>query len=135
MSSFSQFISKNILGIGGLILLFISVMIIWGNLIDYNIFKNGFEVNAKVVEAPENCLNISSRGGFCKLQYNNKMYVVKAGKKFCHLVSQKNEVKMLTDENLSQLLFPGEFNDFEFASGFILFTLATFIIFKNFSKS
>ncbi|MEY3499361.1 MAG: hypothetical protein RL308_1030, partial [Bacteroidota bacterium] len=43
---------------------------IWGNLIDYDIYRNGIEITANIIEAPENCENISSRGGFCKLEYN-----------------------------------------------------------------
>ena len=132
MSNLKLYISQNILAIGGLILLFISLMIIWGNLTDYNIIKKGFEVTANVIEAPSDCKNVSSRGGFCKLEYKNKIYVVKAGKKFCHLVSQQKNVEMLTNQDGSKLLFHDEFNDFEFASGFIVFALAMFFILKNF---
>ena len=134
MSNLRRFFSNNILVIAGLILLFISTMIIWGNLIDYNIVKNGFEIKAKVIEAPTDCSNISSRAGFCKLEYGDKIFIVKAGKKFCHLVSQQSEVQMLTDENANKLLFPNEFNDFEFVSGFILLVISIFIIYKNYHR-
>lgn len=115
-------------------MLFISCMVIWGNLIDYDIYRNGIEITANVIEAPEDCENISSRGGFCKLEYNGKIYVERAGNKFCHLVSGKKKVKMLTNKNFSNLMFPDEFNDFEFASGFILFAFAIFLIVKNKKK-
>lgn len=87
-----------------------------------------------IIEAPENCENISSRGGFCKLEYNGKIYVERAGNKFCHLVSGKTEVKMLTNQNYSDLIVPDEFNNFEFASGFILLAFAIFLIIKNFKQ-
>lgn len=115
-------------------MLFISCMGILGNLIDYDIYRNGIEITANIIEAPENCENISSRGGFCKLEYNGKIYVVRAGNKFCHLVSEKKEVKMLTNENFSDLIFPDEFNNFEFGSGFILLAFAIFLIIKNFKQ-
>lgn len=129
-----NFINNNLLLIAGILMLFISCMGIWGNLIDYDIYRNGIEITANIIEAPENCENISSRGGFCKLEYNGKIYVERAGNKFCHLVSGKTEVKMLTNENFSDLIFPDEFNNFEFGSGFILLAFAIFLIIKNFKQ-
>ena len=114
-STIKNLITNNLLALGGFVMLFISCMVIWGNLIDYDVYKNGFEITVNVIEAPENCDNISSRGGFCKLEYNGKIYIEKAGNKFCYLVSGKKQVKMLTNKNLSALIFPGDFNDFEFA--------------------
>ncbi len=133
-STIKNLITNNLLALGGFVMLFISCMGIWGNLIDYDIYKNGFEITANVIEAPENCDIISSRGGFCKLEYNGKIYIEKAGNKFCYLVSGKKQVKMLTNKNLSALIFPGEFNDFEFASGFILLGFAIFLFVKNFKQ-
>lgn len=134
VSKIKNFITNNLLLFGGLLMMFISCMVIWGILIDYDIYKNGFEITANVIEAPENCENIPSRGGYCKLEYNGKIYVERAGNKFCHLVSGKKQVKMLTNEKLSALIFPDEFNDFEFVSGFILFAFAIFVISKNFKQ-
>jgi hypothetical protein len=134
VSKIKNFITNNLLLFGGLLMMFISCMVIWGNLIDYDIYKNGFEITANVIEAPENCENISSRGGYCKLEYNGKIYVERAGNKFCHLVSGKKKVRMLTNEKLSALIFPDKFNDFEFVSGFILFAFAIFVISKNFKQ-
>lgn len=54
-----NFFINNLLLFGGFLMLFISCMAIWGNLIDYDIYKNGFEITANVIEAPENCKNIS----------------------------------------------------------------------------
>ncbi|MFY8181749.1 MAG: hypothetical protein ACOVLG_08225 [Flavobacterium sp.] len=129
-----DFINNNLLLFGGIVVLFMSSMVIWGNLIDYDIYRNGIEITANIIEAPEDCENISSRGGFCKLEYNGKIYVERAGNKFCHLVSGKKKVKMLTNENSSDLIFPDEFNNFEFASGFILLAFAIFVIIKNFKQ-
>ncbi len=75
-------------------------MTIWGNLVDYDIHKNGFEITLNVIEAPKNCNNISSRRGFCKLEYNGKIYVERAGNKFCHLVSGKSKGKNVDKQEL-----------------------------------
>lgn len=91
-----NFINNNLLLFGGIVMLFICCMVIWGNLIEYDIYRNGMEITAKVIEAPKDCENISKRGGFCKLEYNGKIYVKRAGNKFCYLVSGKSKVKMLT---------------------------------------
>ena len=133
-STIKNLITNNLLALVGFVMLFISCMGIWGNLIDYDIYKNGFEITANVIEAPENCDNISSRGGFCTLVYNGKIYIEKAGNKFCHLVSGKKTVQMLTNTNLSDLIFPEEFNYFEFTSGFILLAFAIFLFVKNFQR-
>lgn len=133
-SKIKNFITNNLFLVGGLVMLFISCMGIWGNLIDYDIYKNGFEITVNVIEAPENCKNISSRGGYCKLEYNGKIYIERAGNKFCHLVSGKKKVKMLTNEKFSDLIFPNEFSNFEFSSGFLLFMFAIYVILKNFEK-
>ena len=130
MSNLKLLLSYNLLPLGGLFILFISVMVAWGNFIDYDIHKNGFPVTAQVVEAPIDCDNISRRGGFCKLEYNGKIYVEKAGRKFCHLVSGKETVKMITNNEAESLLFPDEFSDFEFVSPFILLVFALFVMIK-----
>ena len=130
MSNLKLLLSYNLLPIGGLFLLFISIMGAWGDVIDYNIHKNGFSIIAKVIEAPIDCDNISRRGGFCKLEYNEKIYTKKAGRKFCHLVSGQETVKMITNKDADSLLFPDEFSDFEFVSPFILLVFALFVMIK-----
>ena len=132
MSNLKLLISYNLLPIGGLFLLFISIMGTWGNVIDYNVYKNGFLINATVLEAPVSCENISSRGGFCTLEYKGNKYITRAGKKFCYLVSGQKSVQMITDKNATKLLFPNEFTYFEFSSGFILMAVALIIIIKKF---
>jgi hypothetical protein len=132
MSNLKLLISYNLLPVGGLFLLFISIMGTWGNVIDYNIYKNGFLINATVLEAPVSCENISSRGGFCTLEYKGNKYITRAGKNFCYLVSGQKSVQMITDKNATKLLFPNEFTYFEFSSGFILMAIALIIIIKKF---
>ncbi len=128
MSNLKLLVSYNLLPLGALFLLFISIMVSWGNIIDYNVYKSGFQVKVKILEAPTNCENISSRGGFCTLEYKGKKYIVRAGKKFCYLVSGQDTVTMITDKNSTKLLFPDEFTYFEFFSGFILMAFALIII-------
>lgn len=132
MTNLKLLISYNLLPIGGLFLLFISIMVTWGNMIDYNVYKNGFLVNVNILEAPSNCEKISSRGGFCTLEYKGNKYITRAGKKFCYLVSGQKSVQMITDKNATKLLFPNEFTYFEFSSGFILIVIALIIMIKKF---
>lgn len=132
ISDLKLLLSFNLLPIGGLFLFFISFMGVWGNLIDYNIYINGFFVNATILEAPVTCENISSRGGFCTLEYKGNKYITRAGNKFCHLVSGQNSVQMITDRNAAKLLFPNEFTYFEFLSGFVLLAFALYVIISKF---
>ena len=130
MKNVKLFFNYNSLTVAGFVVLFIGTMVTWGNLIDYNIYKNGFPVIAKVIEAPTDCNNISSRGGYCTLEYKNKKYVIKAGNKFCYLVSGQKTVEMHTDKEGTDLSFPSEFTYFEFYSGFLILAFGLFCIIK-----
>lgn len=132
ISDLKSLLSFNLLPIGGLFLFFISFMVVWGNLIDYNVYENGFLVNVTVLEAPVSCDNISSRGGFCTLEYRGNKYITRAGNKFCHLVSGQKSVQMITDKKATKLLFPDEFTYFEFLSGFVLMAFALYVIITKF---
>lgn len=132
MKNFKQFIAFNISTCCGFFFIIVGLLISWGNLIDYNIYKNGFPIMAKVLEAPTDCNKISSRGGYCTLEYQNRKYVIKAGNKFCYLVSGTRTVQMLTDDSGEDLLFPGEFTYFEFSTGFIFIAIGIIIVIKYF---
>ncbi|WP_299187683.1 hypothetical protein [uncultured Aquimarina sp.] len=125
---------SNLLTLAGLLMLVISSFIIWGNLIDRDINENGIKIIAKIIESPLSCKKITKRGGYCKLVYNGKIYVEKAGKKFCHLVSGKKEVSMLTNKEGDKLLFPGQYDNFEFLSGFLLALISIGVIIKGYNN-
>ena len=134
MKDFKLFITYNILTAAGFVLLFIGTMATWGKLIDYNIYKNGFPIIAKVLEAPTDCNKISSRGGYCTLEYQNRKYVIKAGHKFCYLVSGQKTVKMLTDVDGTDLSFPSEFTYSELFLGFLFFIFGLFCVIKYYKS-
>lgn len=132
MKNFNLFINHNLTMLAGFVFLLGGSLGTWGKLIDYNIYKNGFPIIAKVIEDPGDCNKISSRGGYCTLEYKNKKYVIKAGKKFCHLLSGKRTVQMLTDDKGEDMLFPDEFTYFEFSTGFIFIVIGIIIMIKYF---
>jgi hypothetical protein len=134
MKNFKLFINYNILTTAGFVFLFIGTMGTWGKLIDYNIYKNGRPILAKVLEAPTDCNKISSRGGYCTLEYQNRKYVIKAGNKFCYLVSGQKTVKMLTDEEGTDLSFPGEFTYFELFLGLLFLAIGLFCVIKYYKS-
>jgi hypothetical protein len=112
----------------------VGLLVSWGNLIDYSIYKNGFPIIAKVLEAPTDCNKISSRGGFCTLEYQNRKYVIRAGNKFCYLVSGQKTVEMLTDVDGTDLSFPGEFTYSELFLGFLFFIFGLFCVIKYYKS-
>ena len=97
--------------------------------------KNNKVVTAKVIEAPDSCKNITKRGGYCKLLYREKIFVIKAGKKFCHLVSNREYVKMLTNEENDELIFPNKYKPIDFLFSLILFLLGVYTIVKGYKKN
>ena len=123
-------LTKYPLTIIGLIMLVISCMLIWKNFERKWINDRGFEVAAIIFESPSSCDNIRKRTGYCKLEYDGKIYVKRAGNKFCHLVSGKETVTMLTNEDGSELLFPEEYKVEQFVYAFILIIISTLIIRK-----
>ena len=96
-----------------------------------SINENGEQVLATIKEAPLNCKKINSRTGYCKLEFEGKIYIKRAGKKFCHLVSNRKVVKVLTDENRTNLLFPEEYESSQFTVAFIMMFISLLIIFKG----
>ena len=93
---------------------------------------NPIKVIAEVIEYPSDCSKISTRGGYCKLKYKGKIYIKRAGNKFCNLVSGKDTVVVLTNKNEDELLFIGEYESSQFISGFFIMIVSIIIIIKGF---
>lgn len=118
-----------------LVFLVISFIVLHGIYEKIKITNRGETIIVKVIEAPENCLNINSnKDSYCKLQYEDKIYVLRAGKKICPLVSGKEEVKMLTNESKSKVVFFGEYNSGQYGSGFFILIVALFAIYNSFKS-
>lgn len=120
-----------ILSLLSIILLIISLFSIRSNYQKMRIDESKVYIEATIIEAPANCSNISSRGGFCKLKYKDKVFVKRAGNKFCHLVAGKEKVKMLTNKNSDILLFPNEFSFSNIVLAFLLSFFSVFCFFKG----
>jgi hypothetical protein len=112
----------------------IGVIGIWKTNEEFKLTNNGIGVVAKVIEAPNSCENISTRGGYCKLQYNNKIFIKRAGNKFCHLVSNKETVKMISNKIGSELIFENEYEKSEFIYSGLISLMGLFIAIKSVRK-
>jgi len=122
--------------ITGLLVVIISLLSFFDTWNAMKIIDKGKKVEAIVVESPTNCNNITSRNGFCKLKYNQKLYNKRTkGEKYCNLVSGKKTVSMLTDEDESKLLFPGEYNPAIFIYSFVMLLLSVWFFSKGYKKS
>ncbi len=123
---------RNLLILGGVFIIIISSIIIWKNFVKKEIYDEGSKVEVTVLEAPSSCKNITKRRGYCKLQYNGKVYVKRAGNKFCHLVSGKKNVTMLT--NGEEIIFLQEYSGEPFVYGLILVAIGIIIIIKGYKS-
>ncbi|CAA0241868.1 hypothetical protein [Tenacibaculum maritimum] len=120
---------------GGLIFL-ISIVGLWTTYNKKVINENGIKVIANIIESPINCLNIKSRkDGYCKLEWKGKVYVKRAGKKFCHLVSGKKKIEMLTDAENEKLIFVDEYDSSQFGYSFMLMLISFIVIYKGIKQA
>jgi hypothetical protein len=115
----------------GVLIFIISMIGFWGTLEKKKAKDNQLKVIANVIESPNDCAIITSRGGYCKLEYNGKVYVKKAGNKFCHLVSKKETVVVLTNENRDKIFFIGSYNSNDFVFSGVLLILSILAIVKG----
>ena len=96
------------------------------------ITEENLEVIAKIIEAPSSCKNLGRRPPYSKIEYNDQIFIKKTGNEFCHLVSKKDSVKMLTNKKGDELLFPNEYNPTQFVYGSLLLLTAIIITVKKF---
>ena len=94
--------------------------------------EKNIEVIAKVIEAPISCKDLGRRPPYSKIEYNNQLFIKKTGNQFCHLVSKREFVVMLTNEKGDELLFPNEYDPIQFVYGVALLLIAISISIKKF---
>ncbi|NAS14137.1 hypothetical protein [Poritiphilus flavus] len=90
------------------------------------------EVLAEILEAPNSCDNLGRRPPYSKIRYNNRVYIKKTSNRFCHLVSNRDNVKMLINEEGNELLFPNEYDPAQFLYGGALLLIAVIIFVRKF---
>ncbi|MFC4267685.1 hypothetical protein [Polaribacter marinivivus] len=127
--------SNKLLLILSFLVLGISLILFWGTYEKMIVEKNQIKVYAKVIEAPEDCSSVTSRGGYCNLEYNGKIYVKKAGIKFCDLVSNKEQVLMLTNKNRNKLFFIGSYKEEDYIYSLLIFILSIIAIRQSLKSS
>ncbi len=120
---------------GSILIIIVSCMLIWKTYTKKIINETGIEVLVKIIESPRSCENITTRTGYCKLEYNGEIFIKRAGNKFCHFVSGEKTVKMLTNEKKDELLFIGEYDPTQYLYAIILFMIGVIIIIKNFKAN
>ena len=123
---------NRLLSILGFLVFLISLIILWNAFRDREINENSVKITVEVIEYPSDCSKISTRGRYCKLKYKGKVYVKRAGNKFCNLVSGKDTIVVLTNKNEDKLLFIDEYESNQFMSGFIIMIVSIIIIIKGF---
>ncbi|TAI48493.1 hypothetical protein [Flagellimonas allohymeniacidonis] len=119
-----------LVGVG--LMVVVSCVIIIKTLEKKSITDHGIEVLAKVVEAPSSCDDLGRRPPYSKIEYNNQIFIKKTGNQFCHLVSKKDSVKMLTNRKGDELLFPNEYNPAQFVYASLLILIAVVITIRKF---
>ena len=113
-------------------LLAISFILFYGTYEKREIASRGEVIEALVKEAPEDCNNINTNwDGYCSLEYKGKIYVVSAGKKFCSLVSGKEKVEMLINEDKNKMIFLEEYNSSQFGNGVFILLVSLFAIYSS----
>lgn len=90
------------------------------------------EVLAEILEAPNSCDNLGRRPPYSKIKYNNRVYIKKTGYQFCRLVSNRDNMKMLINEEGDELLFPNEYDPTQFLYGGLLLLIAVIIFIRKF---
>ena len=116
-------------------MLLITGIIINNGFLKKQITKENIVVTAKVIDSPKACDDLGRRGGYCKLEFNGKIFVKNVDRIFCELVADKKEVKMLTNGKMDELIFLNEYeNSNDFVYGFLLGLFAIVIIYKGFKK-
>ena len=106
------------------LILSISFIGFWRTNEKRKIDSEGFEVFAEVIYCTENCSTENYRTRHCKLKYDGKIFVKDIDLEMCEFISGKKEIKMLTNEKGSRLLFEEEYEAGDFVFSIILLFVA-----------
>ena len=108
--------------------LIISLIIVYNVYNKMKIDQRNEIITAKIVKSPVDC---NQSNLYCNLMYNEKIYVLKTGKKFCNEVINKGEVNVLISKDKSRLIFIGEYSKDEYYSGIVLFLFSLYAIYRS----
>ena len=118
--------------LGVAIMMIVSCIIILKTFEKKTITEENIEVVAKIIEAPSSCEYLGRRPPYSRIEYNNQIFIKKTGNQFCHLVSKKDSVRMLTNRKGDELLFPNEYDPMQFMYASLLLLIAIVITIKKF---
>lgn len=113
----------------------IGLIVSFGTYEKMKIKERNEKVLAKVIEAPSSCSEINSNwDGYCKLEFENKVHILRAGKNFCGLVVNKNFVEMLVNKERNKLIFIEEFDSDQFGNGFFILAVSIISMYLSISS-
>ena len=125
------FLASKGLIFGGFFMIAISLIIIWKGIEKKQITEENRIVVATVVEAPTDCNDLGRRGGYYKLQFNDKVFVKSGNRIICESIVGKKEVDVLTNEEMDEIVLINEYEEYNLWSGFVLVLVGSFISFKG----
>ena len=116
-------------------MLVITVVVLNNGIVKKRITEEKRVVSAKVLETPIDCDNLGRRGGFYKLQYNGQLFVKSGNRLICETIIGKNEVDVLTNEQMDKIMFLNEYEESnDFISGILLGIFGIVILYKGWKK-
>ncbi|GGZ94223.1 hypothetical protein [Algibacter mikhailovii] len=125
------FLNSKGLIFGGFFMIAISLIIIWKGIEKKRITEENRIVVATVLETPTDCDNLGRRGGYYKLQFNDRIFVKSGNRIICESIVGKNEVDVLTNEEMDEIVLVNEYEEYNLWSGFALVFIGSIISFKG----
>ena len=124
----------NPLSFGGLLVIFISCMVLLGTLSKKRMTENGFIVNVNILHSPSVCENTPKKKMFLELEYKGYVFKKNINDKKCSVLTGKQSIRMLTNQKEDQFIFFDDYDPFDFFNSFLIFGFGIFIIFKGASE-
>jgi hypothetical protein len=123
---------KRVLSVGGVIIILISFLLLYRNIIKKNIELFGKEVIVEVIDVPISC-DISNKNlkAFFRFQYNNKIYTKNLKNKYCELVKTNKTLKLKTNSDNTIFIYIDEDVNQELFFNFILLAFGCIIFYKS----
>ena len=88
-SEIIDFVVKHGLKVGGLFMVFVSLIIVNNGIVRKRMTEENLIVSALVIETPSDCENLGRRGGIYRLEFNGQVFVKRWNRLMCELVIGK----------------------------------------------
>lgn len=123
---------KRVLSVGSVIIILISLLLLYRNIVKKNIELFGKEVIVEVIDVPISC-DISNKNlkAFFRFQYNNKIYTKNLKNKYCELVKTNKTLKLKTNSDNTIFIYIDEDVNQELFFNFLLLAFGCIIFYKS----